>query len=384
MIDLNVLTAAAPPSLQSQWVSIRDWVQGHWLEIGIAVVIGFLIYSALGFVRSMFRRLARRQEDATSLPAIIGRTIGKTGHLFMIVLSIRLVTRFAETPAGLEEIVLFAFTVVTVFQAAVWVREFIIGLIERRALGGLEEPGNESLANAMTLIRILVTVILFAIAIIVVLDNLGVDVTGLIAGLGVGGIAIGLAAQGVFEDLFAALSIIFDQPFRRGEAIGFDNVAASVEKIGLKSTRLRAFTGEEIIISNKNLLDKQITNFTRLDRRRWKYGIGVIYQTSPEDARRIPDMLQAIVEAHDAVFIRCGFVGFGDSSLDFSLEFDVMSPDFAVSFATKHAIGLEILERFNAEGLEFAYPTQTTFTAAPNGDMILPYPEQGFTIKEAG
>jgi len=382
MLDTSTLSAASPKSFQTHWNSISQWVQGHWLEIGIAIVIGFVVYSVLGFVRSWFRRMAKNQEDKTSLTAISARTIGKTGHLFMIVLAIRLVTGFAETPAGIERGILFVFTVVTVFQVAIWVREIIIGLIERRALGGLEQSGNESLANAMTLIRILVTFALFAIAAIVVLDNLGVNVTGLVAGLGVGGIAIGLAAQGVFEDLFAALSIIFDQPFRRGEAIGFDNVAASVEKIGLKSTRLRAFTGEEIIISNKNLLDKQITNFTRLDRRRWKYGIGVIYQTSPEAARKIPDMLQEIVEKNNAVFIRAGFIGFGDSSLDFSLEFDVMDPDFAVSFATKHAIGLEILERFNAEGLEFAYPTQTTFTSAPDGTMIMPYPEGGFTLKE--
>ncbi|MDZ7588082.1 MAG: mechanosensitive ion channel [Parasphingorhabdus sp.] len=168
---------------------------------------------------------------------------------------------------------------------------------------------------------------------------------------------------------------MFDQPFKRGETITFDNITGTIEKIGLKSTRLRALTGEEIIISNTNLLNKEISNMTRLVRRRTRFKIGVIYQTKPEEARRIPDLLQEIVERHDGTFIRSGFIGFGDSSIDFELDFDIESSDFEVVFQGRHAIGLEILERFNAEGLEFAYPTQTTFTAAPDGEMILPFPQ---------
>ncbi|MGQ3180267.1 MAG: mechanosensitive ion channel family protein, partial [Blastomonas fulva] len=197
---------------------------------------------------------------------------------------------------------------------------------------------------------------------------------------GIGGIAIGLAAQGIFSDLFAALSIIFDKPFKRGETIGFDTTTATVEKIGLKSARLRSVTGEEIIISNTNLLSKQIINYTRLNRRRTRYMIGLVYQTPPDRARLVPAMLREIVEQGSGVFVRCGFVGFGASSIDFELDFDVMSSDFEVVFEARHRIGLSILERFNAEGLEFAYPTQTSFTAAPDGRFVLPYPEGGYSL----
>jgi small-conductance mechanosensitive channel len=356
-----------------------EWLVSHSLEIVIAIAVGTLLYAVLGYFKTRAARYGQRHDDRLSLPAIIARTLSKTGHFFMFMVSAKLVVGFARAPDDMVTIVNFLFTVSVAFQAAIWLREIILGLIERRAVDD-EVRGSESLANALALIRILISVAIFAIAGIVVLDNLGVNVTGLVAGLGVGGIAIGLAAQGIFSDLFAALSIIFDEPFKRGETIGYDNTVAKVEKVGLKSARLRSLMGEEIIISNTNLLSKEIINYTRLDRRRTRYMIGVIYQTPPEKARLIPDMLKEIIEAHGAVFIRCGFVGFGASSLDFQLDFDIMSSAYEPVFQGRHAIGLAIVQKFNDEGLEFAYPTQTTFTAAPDGEMILPYPEGGYMV----
>lgn len=356
-----------------------DWISDHAVEIAIAVGVGTAIYFALAYLQRRARIYADRQPDRLSLAAIIGRTLSKTKQYFLIMVSLRLVVGFSEAPLGIVQVVTFLFTVASVFQVAIWLREIILGVIERRASGS-DDAGSETLANAMSLIRLLVTVVLFAIASIMVLDNLGVNVTGLIAGLGIGGIAIGLAAQGIFSDLFAALSIIFDKPFKRGETIGFDTTTATVEKIGLKSARLRSVTGEEIIISNTNLLGKQIINYTRLNRRRTRYMIGLIYQTAPDRARLVPSMLREIVEGAGAVFVRSGFVGFGASSIDFELDFDVMSSDFEVVFEARHRIGLAILERFNSEKLEFAYPTQTTFTSAPDGTMIMPYPEGGFPV----
>lgn len=359
------------------------WLSAHTVEIVISIGIGTAIYLALAYLQRRARIFAERQPDPLSLSAIVARTLAKSKQYFLIMVAFRLVVGFAEAPTGVVQVIAFLFAVATVFQVAIWAREIILGMIERRAMVS-DDAGSETLANAMSLIRLLVTVVLFAIAAIMVLDNLGVNVTGLVAGLGIGGIAIGLAAQGIFSDLFAALSIIFDKPFKRGETIGFDSTTATVEKIGLKSARLRSINGEEIIISNTNLLSKQIINYTRLNRRRTRYAIGLVYQTPPDRARQVPTMLREIVEQADAVFIRCGFVGFGASSIDFHLEFDVMSSDFEAVFETRHRIGLAILERFNAEGLEFAYPTQTSFTAAPDGKFVLPYPEGGFAVSVEG
>ena len=348
------------------------------MELLLAVAVGTAIFFLLGAVKRLAARYVRTNEDLTGYRAIFGKAIARTSKFFMLMVSAELVVNFASAPSSFDRAVHVLFTISAVLQVAVWLREIILGLIVRRT--SQDPDQHETLENAMTLIRLLVTFVLFAIAAIMILDNLGVDVTGLIAGLGVGGIAIGLAAQGIFSDLFAALSIIFDKPFRRGETISYDTTVGTIEKIGLKSTRLRAITGEEIIISNTNLLDKEIVNMTRLARRRTRFGIGVIYQTKPDEARRIPGLLKKIIEDNDAVFIRSGFVGFGDSSINFELDFDIMSSEYDVVYEGRHRIGLAILQAFNEAGLEFAYPTQTTFTAAPDGEMILPYPEGGFGL----
>ena len=359
------------------------WIEGHWLQILIASAIGTGIALALFWLRGRGDWLARRSTSGYGWPAVFGKAIGRTHSSFIILLTARIVSGVAQPPQSVTEVIVFLFTISVVFQAAIWTREIILGAIEHRTRS--EHYAGEALISAMGLIRVFVTFAVFAVALIVVLDNLGVNVTGLVAGLGVGGIAIGLAAQGIFADLFAALAIIFDRPFRRGDSVSYDNTSASVEAIGLKSTRLRSFTGEERIISNKNLLDKEISNNTRLEKRRAKFIIGVIYQTSPEECASIPAMLREITEAAEHVFVRAGFTGFGASSLDFQFEFDVMSADYATFFDARSAIGIEVLRRFNAAGLEIAYPTQTTFTSAPDGTMIMPYPQvQPVQVADAG
>ncbi|HEY9580759.1 MAG TPA: mechanosensitive ion channel domain-containing protein [Rhizorhapis sp.] len=362
---------STPVHANVTWSTFYDWVSLNSTGIIVALAAGVAIYLLLGLARTMGMRLLNRTDPLGLMP-VIGRAIAKTNQFFMIMVAAELVAALANPPVLLVQIIHFLFTISTVFQGAVWLRELILGLLERRAGAG---ASGETLANAMGIIRVIVTFVLFAIAAVVVLDNLGVNVTGLVAGLGIGGIAIGLAAQGIFSDLFAALSIIFDKPFLKGETINYDQTTATVERIGLKSTRLRAITGEKKIISNTNLLGKEITSYVDLDHRRMKFALGVIYQTDPDDAARIPAMLQEIVEANGGTFIRSGFIGFGPSSLDFELEFDVFDPDFEKVYQARHQIGLGILKKFNEAGLEFAYPTQTTFTAAPDGQMIMPYAE---------
>ncbi|GAA0478241.1 hypothetical protein GCM10009096_20200 [Parasphingorhabdus litoris] len=354
------------------------WLSNNYIELLVTIVIGTFIFFLLGAMKRYAARQVSNNEGLIGYRAIITQAIARTSKFFMFMVSAQLVVTYSNAPADIVRAVSFLFTISIVLQVAIWLRELILGFFTRK----LSSDPNQSdtLQSAMSLIRVLVTCVIFAIAIIVILDNLGVDVTGLVAGLGVGGIAIGLAAQGIFSDLFSALSIIFDKPFRRGEFISYDNTTGRIEEIGLKSTRLRAVTGEEVIISNTNLLDKEITNLTQLGRRRTRYGIGVIYQTKPDDARRIPSLLKQIVEENGAKFIRSGFVGFGDSSINFELDFDIISSDYEVVYEGRHKIGLAILEKFNEEGLEFAYPTQTTFTSAPDGKMIMPYPEGGFPV----
>jgi small-conductance mechanosensitive channel len=359
------------PRLQSYWDALNMWVQTNYVELGIALVAAIIVFVALSWLKRIAANIARASEHRAHLKSIIARTLARTSKFFRVMVSIELVNQIANAPAALTQTVDILFTIAIVTQIAIWLREIILGLIERRAGEGVHE--HDTLQSAMVLIRLLVSFVLFAVAAIVILDNLGVNVTGLVAGLGVGGIAIGLAAQGIFSDLFAAISIIFDKPFRRGDTVSYDNTVARVEVIGMKSTRLRALTGEEKIISNSKLLEKEITNNTLTLYRRVTFVLTLVYQTPPALARRVPDILRQAVEANNAQFIRAGFNNFAPSSLDFQLVFDIESDDVEEMFQARHNIGIAIIDSFAREGISFAYPTQTTFTAAPDGTMVMPY-----------
>ncbi len=352
----------------------RQWMADGWEGIAVALVLAAILYLVFETLRSLAMMVGKRlaERHGTGFVSVLPRVVQKTSHIFLAIAAARLVVGYTDAPGHVVQTVNFIFTVAAVLQVARWLRAAIFGFIDLKA--DIAQGGNEALANASGLIRALINGALIAVAFIVILDNLGVNVTGLVAGLGIGGIAIGLAAQGIFSDLFASLSIILDRPFRVGETINFGSGAATVERIGLKSTRLRAVTGEKLIVSNAQLLGKEITSYAGLDRRRYTYPIGLIYQTPPEQCAQVPDILREVVEAQGGHFIRAGFVGFGPSSLDFEVQFDVELADFEAVYAIRHRIGLALLARFNALGLQFAYPTQTTFTADPHGRMIMPYP----------
>lgn len=347
------------------------WVQGNVFELSVAIGMAIIVFAALSWLKRIASKIARESEHRAHVKSIVARTLARTSKFFRVMVSIELVNQIANAPAALAHAIDILFTIAIAVQVAIWMREIILGMIERRAGEGLHE--HETLQSAMVLIRLLVSFALFAVAAIVILDNLGVNVTGLVAGLGVGGIAIGLAAQGIFSDLFAAISIIFDKPFRRGDTVSYDNTVARVEVIGMKSTRLRALTGEEKIISNSKLLEKEITNNTLTLYRRVTFVLTLVYQTPPALAKRIPEILREVVESNGAQFIRAGFNNFAASSLDFHLVFDIESDDVEVMFQARHDIGIAIIDRFAREGISFAYPTQTTFTAAPDGHMVMPY-----------
>ena len=360
------------PRLAAYQKIITEWAETHWFEMLIAVCAAVTFFLLLSWLRRIAAGRVIAAPDRTALHAIIMRTLARTSKFFRIMVSAELVNGFAGAPAPVAKLIDILFTIAVVVQVAVWVREIILGLIERRASAGDQE--HETLASAMVLIRLLVSFAIFAIAAMVVLDNLGVNITGLVAGLGVGGIAIGLAAQGIFSDLFAAISVIFDKPFKRGDVIRYDTTTATVEKIGMKSTRMRALTGEEIIIGNAALLDKEITNISGQHYRRTTYAINLVYHTAPQKARDLPELLKTIVESENAIFQRAGFIGFGDSALNFELLFDMdASYDIFDASAIRHRIGLAIVEALAHGGYEFAYPTQTTFTAAPDGTLVMPY-----------
>lgn len=353
------------------------WVSENWLRIAIAVGIAAGIVLVLLTLQKLAQRLCREGEALVSWRTILGRLAARTRFWFIVVLSARIVDNYAATPPWLDTTIGFLFTIGMTLQAAIWARELVLGVVEHRA--GDAQHANGALTSALGIIRALVTFLVFAIALVLILGNLGVNVAGLVAGLGIGGIAIGLAAQGIFSDLFAGVSILFDRPFKVGDNINWGESSGTVERIGMRTTRVRLFTGELLIVSNKNLLDKEIRNVTVRDHIRLSFMLGVTYETPPDTLERIPAMLREMGEAENAKVARAGFEAFGASSLDFAFIIDVPGSDWNIAHPTRDRLLVAIMRRFTAEGISLAYPTQTSYTAAPDGRLIMPYPDVSAT-----
>jgi small-conductance mechanosensitive channel len=206
----------------------------------------------------------------------------------------------------------------------------------------------------------------WTIAVLVAIDNLGFDVTALIAGLGIGGVAVALATHSILGDLFASLSIVVDKPFVVGDFIRVGDDLGAVEKIGLKTTRVRSLSGEQLIFGNADLLSSRIRNYHRMDERRVVFRVGVTYQTAAAMLKRIPAMVREIIEAQPSTRVdRTHFAEFGPSEYAFEFVYYVISPDYNVYMDIQQAINVAIVERFEGERIEIAYPTRTILLASP-------------------
>ncbi len=203
-------------------------------------------------------------------------------------------------------------------------------------------------------------VLLWVILLLAVLANMGVNITAFVASLGVGGVAVALAVQSILSDLFASLSIGLDKPFEVGDFVVFDPIAGTIERIGLKTTRIRALSGEQVVCSNTELLKNTIHNYKRMNERRIVFAFGLTYDAAPEKLKAVPEIVRAAVEAAgNARFDRAHFKAFGESSLDFEVVYIVMSPEFNVYMDIQQSINLFLMTEFSALGVEFAFPTRT-------------------------
>ncbi len=354
--------------------AVIDWLIANRDQALLGSLVALGLVGLMLIARAIGRRMVASESEATHIGwrSVAGRVLARTTILFMVAAAIDMVASYAMPPPRAQHLIDIAFTIAFALQGAIWARELILGMIARR-VG--ENPGETTLGNATSIIRVLVSVALFALAIVFILDNLGVNVTALVAGLGIGGIAIGLAAQGVFSDLFAALAILFDRPFRRGDTIRFDNSVGTVERIGLKTTRMRSLSGEQIIMANTKLLEREIHNLADGRSRRTTLQFGVAYAAAPEALARLPDMAcEAVEGCKGCKYVRCGMTGFAPSSIDHELIFDNRTLDADRLAADKSTIMLALITRFAAEGIAFAAPTQIAFTAAPDGTLVMPYP----------
>jgi len=245
-------------------------------------------------------------------------------------------------------------------QLGIWSAAGIGRYMELRRKHQLEEDAGA--VAAMDIVSFLIRVSVWAFVFLLALDNLGVNITALVAGLGVGGVAVALAAQSIISDLFASLSIVLDRPFVLGDFLIIDGLSGNVEKVGLKTTRVRSLSGEQLVFSNNDLLSSRIHNYGRMFERRIVFTIGVVYQTSIENLEQIPGIVEdIIVKQQSARFDRAHFQRFGDFSLNFEIVYYVESSNYKLYMDIQQAVNLEIFRRFDEAGIEFAYPTQKLF-----------------------
>ena len=255
-----------------------------------------------------------------------------------------------------------AFILITIFQIAQLASIVITFIINKRLQSKAED--NLELASTINLLSLAIKLVVYSILFLVALNNLGVDVTALIAGLGVGGIAVALALQNILTDLFSSLTIVLDKPFIVGDFIVINELSGTIENIGLKTTRLKSISGEQLIFGNTDLLKSRIKNYKRMSERRILQNIKVTYQTSLEQLEIIPGIVKTILESiEDVRFDRCHFLRFQDSSLEFELVYWVISPDYVKYADCAQIINLKIFQEFIKNKIDFAHPTQTLFLA---------------------
>jgi small-conductance mechanosensitive channel len=336
--------------------TVRQWL----VALGAALVIYFALWLIIYIVRNRLAALASRTR--TEWDDVVVYVLSKTKGLTLFLVALFIGSHLVELPDRLDRIISRVAILGLLLQAGVWVSAGLSSFLERYTRRELAT--DRGAATTMSALGFVGKIVLWAVLLLVALDNLGVDITTLVAGLGVGGIAVALATQNILGDLFASLSIVLDKPFVLGDSLMVDTVQGTVEHIGLKTTRLRSIGGEQIICSNADLLKSRVRNFGRMMERRVNFKLSVTYHTPREKLTRIPEIVrEAITSQEKTRFERSHFSSFGDSALVFDSVYFVLSSDYMAHMNIQQAINLRIHERFEEEGIEFAYPTQTVVLA---------------------
>ena len=239
---------------------------------------------------------------------------------------------------------------------------FILALLGLFIEKYIEVSEKETDKNKIRVLMSLINVTIWVIGILFLLDNLGFNISTIIAGLGIGGIAVALAAQAILGDLFSYFVIFFDKPFQLGDFVIFDDKRGVIEKIGIKTTKIRSLSGELLVVSNSYLTGTRLHNYKQMKRRRVVFSLGVVYGTSIEQLKVIPEKIKGIIEnIQKTQFDRCNFFSYGNFSLDFETVYFIEDPDYNLYAKIQEEINLKIMHEFSLLGVEFAYPTQTIY-----------------------
>lgn len=331
---------------------LSSWAIGLLIAIAVLVILRIL--------RSLikYRLGALVGKTQTDIDDLVVELLGKTSFLLLLVISIYAGSLVLSLPSRLSGLLKSIAVIAFLIQVGFWGSGVLSFWINQYRKQRLEEDAAG--VTTISALGFLGRLVIWSMILLLGLQNLGVNVHALLAGLGIGGIAVALAAQNILGDLFASISIVLDKPFVIGDFIIVDEHLGTIERIGLKTTRIRSLFGEQIVMSNNDLLKSRIHNYKRMFNRRITFSLGVVYQTSFDKLKAIPQIIKEIVEHQENTrFDRAHFKEYGDFSLNFEIVYYVLSPDFNLYMDIQQKINLEIFHRFEEEGIEFAYPTQT-------------------------
>lgn len=343
--------------------SVKEWL------IALSVIIVSII--ALRLLQSfLIKKLSRFVASTKAtiddfIVSVIGSSVMPALYLFAIHFGLRLLS-LSEMFSKIESVAILV--IVTFFLLKIF--SSLVAYLFKQVL--LKQEKNGQREKQSKGILLILQVVIWTAGILFLVDNLGYDITTIIAGLGVGGIAIALAAQTILGDLFSYLVIFFDKPFEIGDFIIVDDKMGTVEYIGIKTTRLRTLGGEQLICSNTDLTNSRVHNYKRMQERRVVFEFGVVYNTSATKLKIIPQMVRNIIESSGNIrFDRAHFKSFGDFSLNFEVVFYVLSADYNIYMDIQQQINLKLFEVFEKEQIGFAFPTQTVLISRVGQEEVL-------------
>jgi small-conductance mechanosensitive channel len=319
----------------------------------------------------LFRRViaARRRkwrEVEHTPPAAIELTallIARTNRIFLWVLALWFASTLLYIPNRADRIIHFVTVVAFWFQAGLWGMAAVRYAIERRGRRAGALGPDPAQSGSIDIIVFVAGLTIWAMALLLALDNLGVQIKPLLTGLGIGGVAVALAVQSVLGDVLASMSIALDKPFAVGDSLAVDDIQGTVEHIGVKSTRLRSISGEQIILANADVLKARVRNYGRMRERRSAFRLNVTYDTPPEKLRAIPAAVRELIESQPQTrFDRCNFLAFGDWALQFETVYYVTVSDYKTYANLQQSINIAIVERFAALGVDIAFATHSLHT----------------------
>ncbi len=339
--------------------SAQDWLVAAVVVVVVVVLVRTVIRIGLNRLKAL---ASKTETDADDL---VTELLEKTKFLFVALLALYAGSLSLTLPPQADAVLSTTLVLGLLAQGALWANGIVNYMLGSWARQKFE--GDPTISTALGSVGFLIRFAVWATFGMMALANLDIDIGPLVASLGIGGVALALALQGVLGDLFASLSIIFDKPFVVGDSIQVGDLSGTVEHVGLKTTRLKAVTGEQLVFSNSDLLSSRIRNFQHRKERRCAFTLGVTYGTPSAKLERIPDLIREIIESRENTrFDRSFFMSFGDSALNFETVYYMQVPDFQTYGETHHAINLEIFKRFAEQGIQFAYPTQTIHLEGAN------------------